>query len=150
MRYAGSKTASQHYSVMGMHDKCVSRFLGFYRIVNLSSMGMPMKPKCLDSYERYNGPVHLWFSLSYSSYYCVPRLALQGMPIWWQKIFVWLINMMPETPEYVCQRRDGAGRFVKDPWANYRRGSIAQILYEQEQNKLNQDWVLLNVEHPQE
>ncbi len=83
--------------------------------------------KCASNYERTSGPIHHWFGLSYCSYYCVPRLALQEMPVWWQKLFLWLVNMLPETPAYTVQRRDEKGHFEKDPWANYRRGVVAEV-----------------------
>jgi hypothetical protein len=68
------------------------------------------------------------FGLSYCSYYTVPRLALQEMPRWWQWLFCFLVNMLPETPTYTCQRRDKKGHFIKnDPWANYRRGSVKDV-----------------------
>lgn len=109
-----------------------------------------MKADCKDDHERYQGPVHQMFGLTYAAYYTVPRLMLQGMPLWWQRLFVWLVSMLPDSPEYVCQRRDGAGRFIKDPWANYRRGSIAQILHEEANPPAEvKDWKILDVEHSQ-
>jgi hypothetical protein len=84
--------------------------------------------KCKSTYERTSGPIHHWFSLSYASYYVMPRLALQEMPVWWQRCFLFLVNMLPETPGYTCQRRDKKGHFIKDdPWANYRRGTVAKV-----------------------
>ena len=108
-------------------------------------MSIEIKVKCTDDYERQSGPIHRWFSLSYAAYFVAPRLALQGMPIWWQKIFIWLVNMLPlELPEYSCQRRDDRGRFIDDPWANYRRGSVAEILKGEEKS----GWKIINVEYP--
>lgn len=107
-----------------------------------------MKADCKEDQERYYGPVFEMFGHSYAAYHTVPRLMLQGMPLWWQRLFVWLISMLPDSPEYVCQRRDGAGRFIKDPWANYRGGSIAQIL-NNEAAPEQPDWKILDVEHNQ-
>lgn len=89
---------------------------------------------CKSHWERYDGPVHAWFSLSYCAYLVVPRLMLQGMPVWWQKLFIWLINMLPEAgpSTYAVQTRDDRGRFIKDDWANYRRGNIEQLLAKKE------------------
>lgn len=89
------------------------------------------------TYERYHGPVHDHMGLSYTGYYVVPRLALQSMPVWWQKIFVWLINMLPDTPEYSVQRRATNGRFIDDPWADYRRGCIATVLAKEQGWKIS-------------
>jgi len=104
--------------------------------------------KCTDHYTRQNGPIHGSFGLSYCSYFTVPRLALQGMPVWWQILFLWLVNMLPSTPGYDCQRRDDRGRFIKDPWANYRRGSVAEILKQQELEEAQEKnkWKILAVE----
>lgn len=109
-----------------------------------------MKIDCIDHYTRKDGPVHQSFGLTYSAYYTVPRLALQGMPVWWQKIFVWLVYMLPDTPEYACQRRDDRGKFIKDPWANYRRGSVEDLIREQHEEKASCGWKVLSVEHPHE
>lgn len=84
------------------------------------------KPKC--TYHRTSSIIHNWFSLSYCSYFVAPRLALQEMPVWWQWCFVKLVNMLPHTPEYACQRRDKKGHFIKnDPWGNYRRGVVREV-----------------------
>lgn len=79
-------------------------------------------------------PVHLWFGLSYSAYFCMPRSALEALPHDWQKRFVALMKEAEETgletPEYACQRRDKGGKFIKDRWANYRRPDIQDLLPE--------------------
>lgn len=78
---------------------------------------------------RKDGPIHAAFGLGGCAYHVVPRIALQSMPIWWQRLFVWLVSMLPQTPEYVCQLRDNKGRFGQpDPWANYRHGDIQEII----------------------
>lgn len=86
--------------------------------------------------DRYfSGPAHGWFSLSYASYLVLPRSALQSMPLDWQQRFVALMEewqeIGPRTPdEYVVQLRGERGRFVEDPWANYRRPNIKHLLPE--------------------
>lgn len=108
--------------------------------------------KCKDHYSRTSGPIHHHFGLSYCSYYTVPRLALQGMPVWWQKLFIFLVSMLPSTPEYVCQRRNDNGRFITDPWANYRRGSAEVLILVEEQTRILQaaedaaKWKVIKVE----
>lgn len=84
------------------------------------------KADCITHYTRSEGPVS--YALAYSPYLCVPHLALKGMPLWWQRLFVWLLGMLPETPEYTVQRRDERGKFVKDPWVNYRHGSVQDLI----------------------
>lgn len=110
------------------------------------------RAKCRQHYSRYNGPIHGWFGLSYCSYFTVPRIALQGMPLWWQYCFLLLVNALPETPEYVCQRRDENGKFIKDPWANYRRGDVEELIRQHEaENK--KEWKIVsveNVKHPKQ
>jgi hypothetical protein len=39
-------------------------------------------------------PVHAAFGLSYSAYFCVPRLVLQEMPVEWQRQFVALVRLV--------------------------------------------------------
>lgn len=74
-------------------------------------------------------PIHLWFELSYCSYLVLPRLMLQSMPEDWQNKLVALLREaeeIVETPEYTVLRRDERGKFIKDPWSNYRRGKIEE------------------------
>jgi hypothetical protein len=89
-------------------------------------------------------PIHLWFSLSYSSYFVMPRAAMQAMPIEWQEKFIELMDEAEETgmetPSYHVLRADPEYTYVEkydsedegsrdyeftalrtDPWANYRR-----------------------------
>ena len=79
-------------------------------------------------------PIHDWFGLTYSSYLCIPRSALEAMPVEWQERLVALLDEANdsglETPEYTVQRRAPSGRFIKDPWADYRRGDIQALLPE--------------------
>lgn len=82
----------------------------------------------------HESPVHSFFGLTYASYFCVPRSALEAMPHDWQERFVALMDEAKElgleTPTYSCQRRDGQGRFTEDPWQNYRRPDIQHLLPE--------------------
>jgi hypothetical protein len=72
-------------------------------------------------------PVHDAFGLTYSAYFCVPRLALQSMPVEWQRQFVALVEQLPDTPTYSVHLRDKRGRFLEDPLADYRRGDFAEL-----------------------
>ena len=88
-------------------------------------------------------PVHTWFGLTYSSYFVMPRMALQAMPLEWQRKFVSLMEEANatgiETPSYHVLRDDdeytGVDRYdeddeystisgltvrKEDEWANYR------------------------------
>lgn len=70
--------------------------------------------------------VHDWFSLSYSSYLCLPRSLMQEMSAEWQHAMVSLLEQMhQEFPEerssYAVFKRDlDTGRFVSDPLRKYR------------------------------
>lgn len=89
------------------------------------------EPKPLDISKRPNNiesSVHSMFGLSYASYFVVPRIVLVNMPNWWQAAFCFLMKYLPDTPEYTVQRRDDKGHFIKDDFANYRRGDIEQIM----------------------
>lgn len=75
-------------------------------------------------------PIHTWFNLTYSNYFTIPRLALQEMPVQWQRRFVALMEeaeaLGMKTPgDYTVLRRAPGGRFRADPWADYRRGTVA-------------------------
>ena len=95
-------------------------------------------------------PLHGWFGLSYSSYFVMPRLAMEAMPIDWQERFIALMDegdalgMM--TPNYHVLRDDPTYTLVTkydpdddtsrdyeftaigtDEWANYRRGSVKEL-----------------------
>jgi hypothetical protein len=84
-------------------------------------------------------PIHAWFSLSYCSYFTVPRLALQEMSLDWQKRFVALMDeageVLRKTPEYEIRRRTDTGKFMRDPWADYRRGTVAEAVAEEKRLK---------------
>jgi len=72
-----------------------------------------------------------WFSLTYASYLVIPRLWLESMPIEWQHQFVSLLEKIQDTlvidaeytAEYIvtCKRK---GKFIKDPYRDYRRGHM--------------------------
>ena len=77
--------------------------------------------------------VHEFFNLSYANYLVLPRLFLEAMPTEWQQEFVALIREIPEfleIPEgysdnYTIKLRcSKTGKFIEDPYANYRRGRI--------------------------
>ncbi len=93
---------------------------------------MPMRP--LESAVRSElgeEPIHLWFGLSYSSYLVLPRSILQAMPIEWQRRMVACLeeireiidcNAMTDMPDaYRVTGLGRGGRFVTDPYREYRR-----------------------------
>lgn len=91
-------------------------------------------PKQLGQMSRTDGPVHLWFGLSYASYAVQPRAVLQSMPTSWQQRFCDLMNEademgyrwpeQPGTTYAVNLRLDSDGRFLVDPLKGYRRQFI--------------------------
>lgn len=105
-----------------------------------------MKVECRTTDERRNGPVRSALGLSYCAYFVIPRLALEGMPVWWQKVFIWLCEMLPDTPEYICQRRDSKGRFMVDPWANYNRTKVEELIQKECAFKSAQGWDIIVLE----
>ena len=50
-----------------------------------------------------DGPVHEWFSLSYSNYQVIPRTFMQSMPIAWQERMVACLTELQEAFEHVPQ-----------------------------------------------
>lgn len=98
-------------------------------------------------------PLHGWFGLSYSSYFVMPRLAMESLPVDWQNRFIALMDEAEDTgmetpsyhvlrddPEYTKVEKydseDDASRdyiftaMREDPWANYRRGNAEELMME--------------------
>jgi len=97
-----------------------------------------------------DAPIHGWFGLSRQSYFVMPRIALEAMPVEWQERFIDLMDeaeaMGLETPGYHVLRHDPDYTTTQpndsedptswyrefyvqrqDEWANYRRGNIADL-----------------------
>jgi hypothetical protein len=76
---------------------------------------------------RLDGPVHDWFELSYAKYLTIPRSILQSMPVEWQERFAACLRQLdtalPWRPTEGCywvKLKDGKGRYVTDPFDDYR------------------------------
>lgn len=52
-----------------------------------------------------DGPVHTWFSLTYSNYLVLPRTLMQSMPIEWQERMVACLNEMGEAFDHIEQAK---------------------------------------------
>ena len=50
-----------------------------------------------------DGPIHEWFSLSYSNYLVLPRTLLQSMPIEWQERMVACLTELQDAFEHLPQ-----------------------------------------------
>lgn len=89
-----------------------------------------MKKVIVDGKECYiDDPVHLWFELTYASYLVLHRSAMCAMPIEWQEKMVALLDEMEDTIDadkmpqnFTINVRDERGKFIKDPYSDYRRG----------------------------
>ena len=84
--------------------------------------------------QQYDGPVHLWFELSYAQYLTVPRLALQSMPLGWQVRFARCLQELDEKLEwrptegrYWVKLKDDKGRYVRDKLEDYRRAPLMKL-----------------------
>ncbi len=83
-------------------------------------------------------PIHLWFSLTYSSYLVLPRSVLQSMPYEWQDKLVKLLEEIEDlgviTPNYKVYAYKDKKR-TKDYYQDYNRGrrNIFEENYKQEQ-----------------
>jgi hypothetical protein len=89
-------------------------------------------------------PMGYFFSLSYASWLCLPRLALQEMPLDWQARFIALMDEGYERglagPDNVSVVRKKGGKFVNnDHWNNYRRGTVRHARAEDERLAI-QEW----------
>ena len=76
-----------------------------------------------------DGPVHLWFGLSYANYMTLPRSLLQSMPYEWQEKFIDMVNELEDAyahlkypMRYMVTARNEHGMFIKDPVPHYNRG----------------------------
>ena len=76
-------------------------------------------------------PIHAWFGLTYSAYLVLHRVALQEMPVEWQRRFVTLLQEMERTidckkmpSQFDVRAKDpeNKGRYFSDPYTDYRRG----------------------------
>ncbi|WP_438028978.1 hypothetical protein [Sorangium sp. So ce233] len=82
---------------------------------------------------RLNGPIHLWFSLSYGNYLVIPRALLQSMPVEWQERMVKCLEELKREADaagvecvstYRVHPVDGRGRFIPEPVPHYRRAPV--------------------------
>lgn len=74
-----------------------------------------------------DAPFHEWFGLTYSSYLVLPRAILEALP---EDLQHRLISCIDEAKDlidsgqindnYSVKLRDQDGRYVVDPFANYR------------------------------
>lgn len=92
-------------------------------------------------------PIHEAFGLSYASYYVMPRVVLQSMPVDWQRRFIALTeeiyrHLDYEDPDYCVLRcpidreeydeeardmvhcTETCPRYVHDPLSEYRHNRI--------------------------
>jgi hypothetical protein len=84
-------------------------------------------------------PIQAWFELSYAQFLTVPRLVMESMPVEWQRKMALLLYEMDETFDwrptggrYWVRLRDAHGRFTHAPLNDYRRGSVAHLRWEYE------------------
>ena len=76
---------------------------------------------------RQDGPVSGWFELTYAKYLTIPRSILQSMPVEWQERFAACLRELDDTlpwrpteGRYWVTLKDGKGRYVADPFNDYR------------------------------
>ena len=90
----------------------------------------------------YETPIHDAFGLTYASWFVVPRVILQEMPVEWQKRFLELMDEMNQefdwepdcTMEIVFRKR---GKYIKVPkyYRNYRRPDFGWLELIKERGK---------------
>lgn len=75
-------------------------------------------------------PIHSWFGLTYASYLVLPRSILQSLPLELQNRLVKILDEVQEywpddaINSYSVNVRDKKGRFIKDPYAQYRHVNL--------------------------
>lgn len=97
-----------------------------------ATVGEPSLPADADElaremWEETDEPIHLWFGLSYASFFVMPRTVMQSMPATWQRRFVALVEESAATfpgwsANWNVTMRDERGRFLQDPLGDYQRG----------------------------
>lgn len=108
-----------------------------------------------------DSPISSWPNLYRTSYFVVPRLALEALPVEWQQRFIALMDeaekLGMETPDYHVLRdgaeytlvtledpKDEYSRAVEfyslrsDPWSNYRHGNAAELQAEDKAAEANE------------
>lgn len=77
---------------------------------------------------QFDRPMDHFFELSYAQYLTIPRIALNSMPVEWQRRMVACleeldesIDWRPKDGRYWVELRDSDGRIAKDPLREYRR-----------------------------
>jgi hypothetical protein len=80
-------------------------------------------------------PVHGFFGPSYATHLVIPRVALQSMPVEWQRRFVALLYEAAPMIEhveppggYMVKALDARGKFMRDRFADYERGRRKIVL----------------------
>lgn len=58
-------------------------------------------PTTEQPYERTSGPIHGWFSLTYSNFLVLHRTVLQSMPVEWQDRMVELLEEMGAAYQHI-------------------------------------------------
>lgn len=74
-----------------------------------------------------DAPFHGWFGLTYSAYLVLPRAVLEALPLDLQLRMIAVVEEARKlldtdkiNDNYTVQLRNEHGRFVKDPFSNYR------------------------------
>lgn len=84
---------------------------------------------------RRDNRVHEWFALTYSNYLILPRSLMQAMPIEWQERLTACLKEMrsaveplqPINDNYCVQLRNERGRFIEDPYSEYRHSRVPDL-----------------------
>lgn len=97
-----------------------------------ATVGEPSLPADADEvaremWEETDEPIHLWFGLSYASFFVMPRTVMQSMPASWQRRFIALVEESATAfpgwgATWNVTMRDERGRLCKDPLGDYERG----------------------------
>lgn len=95
-------------------------------------------------------PIHNRFGLSYASYQVLPRTVLQSMPLWWQRAFVDLLDLLDDAgadlpePDYYVQTGEwkhphdlDAGRLRR---LGYRWAPGGKSIYDANGNEWDADY----------
>ena len=83
---------------------------------------------------RRDGPVHVWFELSYSHYLVLPRSLMSAMPVEWQERMVVCLRemrracaQMEMNDRYTVTLRGDKGRIASDPYSEYRHSTVPDL-----------------------
>ena len=130
---------------VGELDKFIETFMAIIPGVNEYCERLNFAEKTIKDDEKgmwVEGPLHVWFELSYAQFLTLPRLVIEHMPLKWQLTMKELLEELdsafdwrPKEGRYWVKLKDNKGRYCHAPLADYRHGNVEYIRRKREDKK---------------